>query len=55
MLTAAVSGAILSTPSQEQIGAALTKVDGTHGILAIIMNHQVNYSGYLPRLAHLMM
>jgi dihydroxyacetone kinase len=43
MLAAAVSGGILSTPSQGQIGVALTKVDGKHGILAIIMNHQVRY------------
>lgn len=42
ILAAAVSGGILSTPSQAQIQAALTKVDGKHGILAIIMNHQVS-------------
>jgi triose/dihydroxyacetone kinase / FAD-AMP lyase (cyclizing) len=41
MLAAAVSGGILSTPSQEQIEAALTKVDGKHGILVVIMNHRV--------------
>jgi triose/dihydroxyacetone kinase / FAD-AMP lyase (cyclizing) len=41
MLAAAVSGDILSTPSQAQIEVALTKVDGECGILAIIMNHQV--------------
>ena len=46
MLTAAVSGGILQTPSQEQIGVALTKVDGNKGILAIIMNHQVKFSGW---------
>jgi dihydroxyacetone kinase len=48
MLAAAVSGGILSTPSQEQIGVALTKVDGKHGILAIIMNHQVSLFWVLP-------
>jgi dihydroxyacetone kinase len=42
MLAATVSGGVLSTPSQEQIEVALTKVDGKHGILAIIMNHRVS-------------
>lgn len=42
MLAAAVSGGILSTPSQAQIEVALTKVDGKHGIVAIIMNHRVS-------------
>jgi dihydroxyacetone kinase len=42
MLAATVSGGVLSTPSQEQIEVVLNKVDGKHGILAIIMNHQVS-------------
>ena len=41
MLTAAVSGGLLTSPSKDQVDVALTKVDGKHGILAIIMNHQV--------------
>ena len=43
MLTAAVSGGLLSSPSKDQIEATLTKVDGKHGILTIIMNHRVSY------------
>lgn len=43
MLTAAVSGGLLSSPSMEQVEAALTKVDSKHGILAVIMNHRVSY------------
>ena len=42
MLAATVSGGVLSSPSQEQIEVALTKVDGKCGILAIIMNHRVS-------------
>jgi triose/dihydroxyacetone kinase / FAD-AMP lyase (cyclizing) len=41
MLAAAVSGGMLCSPTRQQIEVALTKVDGKHGILAIIMNHQV--------------
>jgi len=46
MLAATVSGDVLSTPSQEQIEVALTKVDGKHGILAIIMNHQGDVANF---------
>jgi dihydroxyacetone kinase len=41
MLTASVTGPILSSPNPEQILAALTKVDGSKGILVVIMNHRV--------------
>jgi dihydroxyacetone kinase len=42
MLSASVTGPILSSPSADQIFAALTKVDGSKGVLVVIMNHRVD-------------
>jgi hypothetical protein len=42
MLTASVTGAILQSPKPEQIETMISKVDGSEGILAIIMNGQVS-------------
>jgi dihydroxyacetone kinase len=41
MLSASVTGPILSSPHADQILAALTKVDGSKGVLVVIMNHRV--------------
>jgi len=41
LLSAAVTGSILTSPSSEQVEVAFTKVDGNMGILAIVMNHRV--------------
>jgi dihydroxyacetone kinase len=41
MLSASVTGPILSSPHADQIFAALTKVDGSKGVLVVIMNHRV--------------
>ena len=46
MLSASVTGPILSSPSADQIFAALTKVDGSKGVLVIIMNHRVGLADH---------
>ena len=43
MLTASATGAILQSPKPEQIESMINRVDGTKGILAIIMNGQVSH------------
>lgn len=43
LLTAAVTGTILASPDTEQVTIAMMdKVRGENGILAIVMNNQVN-------------